>query len=56
MEAAGLYGLAAELDFRALTLCTVSDHVVRGEALSAQDRESSFDAMIELALDVVAPA
>jgi purine-nucleoside phosphorylase len=51
MEAAGLYGLAAELGVRALTLLTVSDHIRRGEKMSAEERRSSFDAMIRVALD-----
>lgn len=53
MEAAGLYGVAAELGARALTLCTVSDHILRSESLSAEDRQTTFDEMIEVALDTV---
>jgi purine-nucleoside phosphorylase len=52
MEAAGLYGVAAEHGARALTLLTVSDHLRTHEKLSAEERQSSFDEMIELALDV----
>ena len=55
MEAAGLYGLAAALDFQALAICTVSDHVIRGEQLSPEARERSFHSMIELALDTALP-
>jgi len=51
MEAAGLYGLAAEFDARAVTLCTVSDHIRSGDALSPEERENTFDDMIEIALD-----
>lgn len=51
MEAAGLYGLAAEYGVRALTLLTVSDHIRRGEKMSADERRTSFDAMIRVALD-----
>jgi len=54
MEAAGLYGVAAETGARALTLLTVSDHILTGEQLSAAEREVSFDAMVELALDTAA--
>ncbi|MFY0580550.1 purine-nucleoside phosphorylase [Cystobacter fuscus] len=54
MEVAGLYGVAAEHGARALGLLTVSDHLLTREALSAADRQSSFDEMIELALDVAA--
>ncbi len=31
MEAAGIYGVAADLGARALTILTVSDHILRGE-------------------------
>jgi len=51
MEAAGLYGLAAEFGAKAVTICTVSDHIRTGAALSAEDRQSTFDEMIEIALD-----
>ncbi len=51
MEAAGLYGLAAEFGARAVTICTVSDHIRSGAALSVEERQSSFDEMIEIALD-----
>lgn len=52
MECAGLYGLAAEFGARALGLLTVSDHIRRHEKLSPAERQSSFDEMIEIALDV----
>lgn len=52
MEVAGLYGLAAEFGARAISLCTVSDHIRKGEALSKEERESTFDDMIETALEV----
>jgi purine-nucleoside phosphorylase len=51
MEANGLYTLAARAKARALAVCTVSDSLVSGEALSSQDRETSLRQMIELALD-----
>lgn len=50
MEAAGLYGVAAETGARALTLLTVSDHLVTGEHLSALDRQTSFNDMVRVAL------
>lgn len=53
MEAAGLYGVAAEYGARALTLCTVSDHIIRQEALSSDERQSTFNDMIEVALESV---
>lgn len=53
MEAAGLYGVAAEYGARALTICTVSDHILRGEQLSADQRQTGFDQMMEVALESV---
>ena len=53
MEAAGLYGLAAELGIAALAVCTVSDHVKREEAMTAEDRQTTFDNMIRLVLETV---
>ncbi|RKG94990.1 purine-nucleoside phosphorylase [Corallococcus sp. CA053C] len=52
MEIAGLYGVAAEFGARALGMLTVSDHILTGEKLSPEDRQTTFDEMIELALDV----
>jgi purine-nucleoside phosphorylase len=54
MEAAGLYGVAAEYGARALALLTVSDHLRTEQALSSSERETSFSAMAELALTVAA--
>jgi purine-nucleoside phosphorylase len=51
MEAAELYILAARHRVRALAILTVSDHITTGEALPADQRERSFGAMIEMALE-----
>lgn len=51
MEAAGLYPIAAEHGAEALALCTVSDDIRSGDALSIEDRRSSFDEMIRVALE-----
>lgn len=51
MEAAELYMLAARHGARALAVLTVSDHITTGEALPADQREKSFGAMIEIALE-----
>jgi len=51
MEAAGIYTLAAEHGVQALAVCTVSDQIRTGEALTSEERQSTFDEMIELALD-----
>lgn len=53
MEAAGLYGVAAEKGGRALTICTVSDHVRTGESTSSEERQQTFDEMVEIALEAV---
>lgn len=51
MEAAELYTLAARHGRRALAVLTVSDHLLTGEALPAEDRERSFGRMVEIALE-----
>ena len=51
MEAAGLYMTAARLGKRALAVCTVSDHILTGEATTAEERQTSFTDMMTLALE-----
>jgi len=51
MEAAGLYGVAAEFGAKALTILTVSDHIRTGEMTSSDERQTSFNEMIIVALD-----
>ena len=51
MEAAELYILAARYQRRALAVLTVSDHLITGEALASEDRQSSFGDMVEIALE-----
>ncbi|MEX1266404.1 MAG: hypothetical protein WEA08_05730, partial [Woeseia sp.] len=53
MEAAGIYPIAAEHGVEALAICTVSDDIVSGEALSAEERQTTFDDMITVALETV---
>jgi len=53
MEAAGLYTLAAKFGVRALTILTVSDHLVTHEKTSAQERQTTFNQMIEAALEAI---
>ncbi|MEO1064043.1 MAG: purine-nucleoside phosphorylase [Actinomycetota bacterium] len=50
MEAAGLYGVAAEHGAAALAICTVSDHLVLEQVLTPEERQQSFSDMIEIAL------
>ena len=53
MEAAGIYGVAAEYGARALTICTVSDHIRTHEQTSAEERQLTFNEMIKVALETV---
>ncbi|GAA1145259.1 purine-nucleoside phosphorylase [Microbacterium natoriense] len=50
METSGLYTLAAYYGRRALSICTVSDHIVTGEETTALEREQTFGDMIRIAL------
>ena len=51
METAELYNLAVRYKRRALSILTISDHLISGEALPSSDRESSFGEMVEIALE-----
>jgi purine-nucleoside phosphorylase len=51
MEAAGLYGVAAECGKSALCVVTISDHIRTGESTSSDERQTSFNEMIEMTLD-----
>ena len=50
MEAAALYMNAARCGKNALAICTISDHIITGEATTAEERQNSFTEMMELAL------
>lgn len=52
MEAAGLYMNAARAGKKALCMLTISDHLYTKESLSAEERQTSFREMIELALEL----
>lgn len=51
METTALYTLAAKYDCKALSILTVSDHAITGEATSAEERQTTFHEMMEIALD-----
>ena len=51
MEAAGLYLTAAHLGKRALAICSISDSLVTGEELSAEERQTTFTTMMRIALE-----
>lgn len=50
METSVLYTLAAKFGRRALTLATVSDHLLTGQETSADERQQTFRDMVQLAL------
>ena len=50
MEAAALYRVAAEHRISALAVMTVSDHILKQEAMSPADRETTFKSMAEISL------
>ena len=54
MEAAALYMNAAYSGKKALAICTVSDHIIRGEALDADARQNTFTDMMTIALNIAA--
>ena len=51
MEAAGLYCTAAYTGKRALAICSISDNLVTGEELSADDRQTTFTNMMKIGLE-----
>ena len=53
MEAAALYMNAARSGNRALTICTISDHVLTGEATTAEERQTTFTHMMDVAFSLV---
>ncbi|MCR5351488.1 MAG: purine-nucleoside phosphorylase [Bacteroidales bacterium] len=53
MEASALYMNAAYAGKRALTICTISDHVLTGEKTTPEQRQTTFTNMVEVALDLI---
>ncbi len=51
METAALYTLAAKYGRQALTILTVSDHIITGEATSSEERQTTFNDMMVIALE-----
>lgn len=51
METAALYTLAAKYKVNALTLLTISDHLITGELTSSEERQNTFTTMMEIALE-----
>jgi purine-nucleoside phosphorylase len=50
MEAAGIYTIAAKYNVKALTILTISDSLITKEKSTSEERESTFNKMIEIAL------
>lgn len=53
MEAPSLYMNAARAGKKALCICTVSDHILTGEATTAEERQTTFTKMMDVAFRVV---
>lgn len=51
MEAAGLYAVAAKHNRKALAMCTISDHLITGEEITAEERQNTFTQMMKIALE-----
>ncbi len=52
METAGLYTIAAKFNVKALSILTISDSLVTKEKTTADEREGTFNRMIEIALNI----
>ena len=53
MEAAALYMNAARSGNKAMALFTVSDHIVTGEVTTAEERQTTFTRMMDVALSLI---
>ena len=52
METAGLYSIAAKYNIEALAILTISDSLVTGEQCSFEERERTFEEMVQIALNI----
>ncbi|HER23444.1 MAG TPA: purine-nucleoside phosphorylase [Candidatus Atribacteria bacterium] len=53
METAALYTLAAKFKVNALSILTVSDSLVTSEVTTSEERQSTFNQMIKIALELI---
>ena len=53
MESAELFTLAAQYKRHAMAIMTVSDHILKGGATTAEERQTTFTNMMKLALDTI---
>ncbi|MFF3100085.1 purine-nucleoside phosphorylase [Viridibacillus arvi] len=51
MESAALYTLAAKYGRQALSILTVSDHIITGEVTTSEERQLTFNDMMVVALE-----
>ncbi len=54
MECSALYTLAARHGARAMCMATVSDHLLRSEVMTSEQRQTGFTAMVAMALETIA--
>lgn len=52
MEAAALYCTAAYCGKRALAICSISDDLIGGKCLSAEERQTAFTNMMKIGLEI----
>jgi purine-nucleoside phosphorylase len=52
METSMVYAMASHFSIKALSLLTISDHILSGEALGAADREQKTTEMLSLGLEI----
>ena len=53
MEAPALYMNAARTGNRALVICTISDNILTGEVTTAEERQTSFTHMMDVAFSLI---
>jgi purine-nucleoside phosphorylase len=53
MEASALYMNAARAGKRALVILTISDHLITGEATTAEERQTTFTHMMDVAFTLI---
>ena len=51
MESAALYINAAYMRKKALCICTISNHLITGEETTPEERETTFNDMVRIALE-----
>lgn len=51
METTALYTLASKYSVNALTILTISDHLLTGEETTSEERQTTFTSMMEIALE-----